>query len=178
MGTLFQKPAACTKALLVPMMCEPGAHNLSKHVRRLFETSVRTKSRLLGASARTMAQLLPMVSEPAAWPSRGMWRTRDRMMPMVCEITDCSSQGICRGWSRHLGTPRRGWCRWCASQHAAAAQGMCRGWSRHLRGPWYQLLPMVCEPASRPSQPETEACRGIRADHGPVSADGVRDRCP
>ena len=73
---------------------------------------------------------------------RGIWRTKDQMMPMVCEITYCSSQGICRGWSRHLGTPRRGWCRWCASQ------------------------------------PETEACRGIRADHGPVSADGVRDRCP
>ena len=109
---------------------------------------------------------------------RGIWRTKDQMMPMVCEISDCSSQGMCRGWSRHLGTPRRGWCRWCARQHAAAAQGMCRGWSRHLRGIWYQLLPMVCEPASRPGQGGAEACRGIRADHGPVSADGVRDRCP
>ena len=128
-------------------------------------------------------------------------------MPMVCEISDCSRQGMCRGWSRDLGAPRRGWCRWCASQHAAAAQGMCRGWSRHLCGPWYQLPPMVCEPASRPSQAGAEASArtmaqlvpmvsetgaptidclkwghffqtGSRMHHGPAGADGVRARRP
>ena len=49
---------------------------------------MRTKSRLLGAFVRTKPGMC-----------RGIWRTKDQMMPMVCEISDCSNQGIGFGHS-------------------------------------------------------------------------------
>ena len=138
-------------ALLVLMMCEPGAHNLAKHVRRLLETSVRTKSMLVEASARTMAQLLPMVSEPACPAKRGMCHLAPQGPADADGMRDFRLQQ-----PRHVPRP-------------VEISGRTKAW----------LVPMVCEPACRSSARNVPRLVEASArSMVPVAANGVRTSFP
>ena len=96
-------------------------------------------------------------------------------MPMVCEISDCSSQGMCRGWSRHCAVYGTSCCRWCASQLPAPARQVPRLVEASART-MAQLVPMVCETGAR----SIDCLKwghffqtGNRMHHGPAGANDV-----
>ena len=163
-------------ALLVPMMCEPDAHNFSQ---ACPEAVLRTKSRRVEASAHTMSQLLRMECEPDACSSARhvprlfevSARTMSKLQPMVCEAGARSIECLKLGHffrtaiRMHQGPAGAdgvrasclpNCCRWCARQLPVAARGMCGGWSRHPRGPWRSC----CRWCARQPNVASSVCNG------------------
>ena len=103
----------CTKATMVPMLCQPGAPSSTRQGPKLVQASARTKASLVLKACETGALRCTTMCLDCSTHLGNQWHHWCRCCPRQVPL---DTQGMSRCWLRHPLAARPCWWRWCARQ--------------------------------------------------------------
>ena len=104
---------------LLPMLCQPGAPNSTRHEPILIQASTRTKASQVQMVCETGALRITSICIDC---SRHLGDPRCHWCWCCASKVPPDTQGMNRCWSRHPLVTRPRWCRLCARQVPQSAQ--------------------------------------------------------